>query len=726
MARAGGGCAGGPARRAGQGRADRLRRAPHGAHAVIREADVLVVGAGPAGAAAALELTRSGLRPLIADSRLPDPQHGGPRLVEPRRGGPGGHDVLLNQATLRTLSAMGLAGRLRLRPVESIELRLGPHDTTAQLPPTHRFPGATASVCDRDDLDGALLAAVTRSAATCLKGTVGAIIRDEAGRQLATVHRDDGPPVTVSARHVIVASGSPPSGNGLVCTRRIAGTGLGARFVLHLPAPRTADPAEIPVCLWVAPGAEEGILTIGAARVGPADPTDLLDLAVTTLRAAHPELTMASPCGPPVTGPLNSSFTPGNAVAEGRLLTGDAAGLVNPFTGEGVSYALQSGLIAAQAVAEHQDDPHAAGRAYKRRLSSAFVGYFETARHAARRYHLGWRVLVSTAGSTRPVFAKARRAVLLPEGLSGLTAAELMPMDAADVATLTPFLLACDEVAVSTVRKQWPFIARLLIAGEQGPHRRLRPAAPFLGALLSAGKLPDITRATLAAAIELATLGALSFLGPMPPEPERGRTVDWSLTAGVLAGDFLLAQATRLVAASAPDVAWSFADWLGELAVLRARRAHPGHDAAAGAVFASLLEFPARIGGRLGGAPPSVIEALREYGEQCGHAFMHAEDALALRGERTRMDLDLRSMLDGRLSAIPDLLGEDAASAALDGDPLLLEEALTATLKAGFAARNAAETALDRVPHPRSARILRAFLRAVTQPMGFPPQSRSA
>jgi menaquinone-9 beta-reductase len=64
-------------------------------------------------------------------------------------------------------------------------------------------------------------------------------------------------------------------------------------------------------------------------------------------------------------------------------------------------------------------------------------------------------------------------------------------------------------------------------------------------------------------------------------------------------------------------VSWSFADWLGELAALRARRAHPGHTAVAGAVFASLLEFPARIGGWLGGATrrdrssPPVRRAVR-------------------------------------------------------------------------------------------------------------------
>ena len=163
------------------------------------------------------------------------------------------------------------------------------------------------------------------------------------------------------------------------------------------------------------------------------------------------------------------------------------------------------------------------------------------------------------------------------------------------------------------IREDWPFLARLAMSGETLGHHRIRPAILFFAAMLAATPVPDIRRATPAAAIELASLGALAFLHPPPPRSS-GRGVDWALAATVLSGDFLLAQAARLIAETAPEVSWSFADWLAELADLRATQiapsssdpsssdlARPGRAVTAEAVYASLFEFPARIGAALGG-----------------------------------------------------------------------------------------------------------------------------
>ncbi|MDX6301248.1 MAG: hypothetical protein QOF53_2462 [Nocardioidaceae bacterium] len=57
------------------------------------------------------------------------------------------------------------------------------------------------------------------------------------------------------------------------------------------------------------------------------------------------------------------------------LLTGDAAGLVNPMTGEGIYYAVASGILAgrAAAAAVRSGRPHAAGAAYRGALR-ALIG----------------------------------------------------------------------------------------------------------------------------------------------------------------------------------------------------------------------------------------------------------------------------------------------------------------------------------------------------------------
>ena len=72
---------------------------------------------------------------------------------------------------------------------------------------------------------------------------------------------------------------------------------------------------------------------------------------------------------------------------QGRvLLAGDAAGLVDPLTGEGIAYAMQSGALAARAVLEalKASRPDEALRAYRRSLRPIHANI----RHAARLRHL--------------------------------------------------------------------------------------------------------------------------------------------------------------------------------------------------------------------------------------------------------------------------------------------------------------------------------------------------
>lgn len=61
----------------------------------------------------------------------------------------------------------------------------------------------------------------------------------------------------------------------------------------------------------------------------------------------------------------------GDAPGRGRvLLVGDAAGLADPITGEGISFAMASGCAAAEAVARSLNAPEVAAREYLSRLRS--------------------------------------------------------------------------------------------------------------------------------------------------------------------------------------------------------------------------------------------------------------------------------------------------------------------------------------------------------------------
>ena len=85
----------------------------------------------------------------------------------------------------------------------------------------------------------------------------------------------------------------------------------------------------------------------------------------------------AQPDGPVRGYPIRIDFLTAPTFAERTLLVGEAAGLVNPLTGEGIDYALESGEIAAEHIAAmvSTGDYSRIGD-YDRRLRSEFEPVF--------------------------------------------------------------------------------------------------------------------------------------------------------------------------------------------------------------------------------------------------------------------------------------------------------------------------------------------------------------
>jgi flavin-dependent dehydrogenase len=74
---------------------------------------------------------------------------------------------------------------------------------------------------------------------------------------------------------------------------------------------------------------------------------------------------------------------------KGLLLVGDAGGMVNPFNGEGIAYAMESGRLAAGVVAQAFARGSDAGRervlqSYPTVMGDALGGYYTLGRHFAR------------------------------------------------------------------------------------------------------------------------------------------------------------------------------------------------------------------------------------------------------------------------------------------------------------------------------------------------------
>lgn len=83
---------------------------------------------------------------------------------------------------------------------------------------------------------------------------------------------------------------------------------------------------------------------------------------------------------------------------EGWLAVGDAAGLVDPITGEGIYYAMRSGDLASQVVLDEAHSPAEKAQAYRNLLGRDFAADLEFGATLAKRVFLG-RFLFSTVPS---------------------------------------------------------------------------------------------------------------------------------------------------------------------------------------------------------------------------------------------------------------------------------------------------------------------------------------
>jgi geranylgeranyl pyrophosphate synthase len=389
--------------------------------------------------------------------------------------------------------------------------------------------------------------------------------------------------------------------------------------------------------------------------------------------------------------------------ARARAGAGEAAGLVNPFTGDGIANAIRSAQIAAAAVTGHRGDPARVADAYRTGLRSAFVGYFETARHAVRHYHLAWRILSSSARSEHPFFRQGHRVVLLGGAIAYQSVATRQRLPEAARAYLAPFTLSCNEVIVRTVGEEWPFLAIHTLGGRG--YRGVRPATLFAGALMSGGDHPDVRHAPVAAAIELALLGAVAHTVPESEATPLRRGVDWRYASSVIATDYLLATATSVLTRQRPDLAAAFAGWVGDLVAARA-------DGTVISLFESVFEFPARIAAHLADADDETIGVLRQFGRGCGRLFLLAEDLGVLSGRRTRLDTTLSGMLASGLSGIPARFGH-----ATEEEIRYRRESFIVELELARATELAAAMSLlDELPEPRAATVLRHFARSLAEP----------
>jgi len=305
-------------------------------------ADVLVVGGGPAGSACALALARGGIEVVLIERR-----------AFPRRKVCGEY---LNGGAVAALDDLGLAGAVRAVASPLVGIRLVPPGADSlELP----FP-TPALACERATLDSVLLEAARSAGATVLRAQAEDLVF-EGGRVAGAVVRDeDGERRTVHARVTVGADGA-----GSLVARKLglAKPARGRRrFAVGGHYAGFGDLGDH-VEMYVGTGAYFAINPLDAGRSNVMVVVRDRDLATWSgavddgmrgkaaeLGRGHRSFEGARRIGPRVSvGPL--AFDVSAAAAQGALLIGDAAGFLNPFTGQGVFLALRSARDAAAAIA---------------------------------------------------------------------------------------------------------------------------------------------------------------------------------------------------------------------------------------------------------------------------------------------------------------------------------------------------------------------------------------
>ena len=356
------------------------------------DADVLVVGAGPGGSATAHALAQTGLDVLLLE-----------KTAFPREKVCG--DGLTPRA-VKTLVDMGIDTSANNGFIRNRGLRIygGGHRLELPWPELASFPDH-GLVRPRLDFDELLVRHAQKAGARLQElTTVTGPVLDDSGRVVGVTARvgPDKTPTTYRAPLVVAADG--------VSARLALGMGIekrddrpmGVAVRRYFTSPRTDDDM---LESWLELRSKDGDLLPGYGWVfGVGDGTSNVGLGILNTtkawqRTDYKELlaswTGAMPAewqfaeqfatGPVRGGALPMGFNRQPHYTRGLLLVGDAGGAVNPFNGEGIAYAMETGRLAAEVAGQALARPDGPAReralqAYPDALKARYGGYYTLGR----------------------------------------------------------------------------------------------------------------------------------------------------------------------------------------------------------------------------------------------------------------------------------------------------------------------------------------------------------
>ncbi|MGC8464056.1 MAG: geranylgeranyl reductase family protein [Acidimicrobiales bacterium] len=362
--------------------------------------DVLVVGGGPSGSAAAYWLAEAGWDVALVEKKV---------FPRDKTCGDG-----LTPRSVRQLADMGLedalAGAHRYRG-----LRACAYGQVLELSwPTHPSFPSYGYVITRHDLDALVNEHAAKAGATVWQGTeavsplvdetvrplpgtglpacVGAVVEDKETQQRREVR----------ARYVVVADGANSRFGRALGTARDRRQPLGMALRGYYRSPghdgafieshldiRNAEGKVVPGYGWIFPLGDGrvnvGVGLLSTERRWKGINTSVLMDQFVAWAPKEWELSPATSLGAPTGGKLPMGLAVGPRVGPTTVVVGDAAGSINPFNGEGIAYGYETGRLAAAALGEALSGGGADALAdYERRLEDTYGLYYRVARAFVR------------------------------------------------------------------------------------------------------------------------------------------------------------------------------------------------------------------------------------------------------------------------------------------------------------------------------------------------------
>jgi len=316
---------------------------------------VLIIGAGPAGSAAARWLAKAGVDVVFADQQ------------------PLGRDKVCGDGLIpdahKALDRLGLLDRVMAKAQRSAHVGcIGPRGGRIDVP-------GHLAVLPRRQLDEILnLGAQEAGARFLAPARFEAALEDGQGRVRGAWFTIDGQPHEIAADWVILATGAVPKALTAagMCERHTP-SGVALRGYVRAPSMVGEIKAlEVVWCKPVQPGygwifpAPDGSFNIGVGvtdshkdLAGKGQKKDvnlraIFDAFVEHYPPAKRLMAEGELVGELKGAPLRCTLNGARWSRPGLLVTGEAAGSTYSFTGEGIGKAMETGLLAAEAILAHR------------------------------------------------------------------------------------------------------------------------------------------------------------------------------------------------------------------------------------------------------------------------------------------------------------------------------------------------------------------------------------